>query len=259
MPARRLLGFILLNIVVSATVVLGILYWWDSRQEQPERATALPIQIPTAVAETIEEPQVEATEVLDEEAAEESDLMPRYTVQAGDTLGRISAEFNVPIADLLLMNNLDNPNYLEVGQELRIPVDGIPTETPPPSATPLPVLSPSPISVEVPDEGEAIIEIGQVLSAGDLDNEAVSIVNTGSRPIALLGWRLSDSQGHTYTFGQVTLFGEGAAIMLHTGKGQDGPGDLYWGFDEPVWEVGETVSLVDAEGTGRAVITVGSE
>jgi hypothetical protein len=112
--------------------------------------------------------------------------------------------------------------------------------------------------VELPDEGEAIVKIGEVLAAGNLAEEVVSIVNTGTRPIALLGWRLSDAQGHTYTFGQVTLFGEGAAIMVHTGRGQEGPGDLYWGFEEAIWELGESVTLVDAEGTGRAIATVGS-
>jgi len=258
MPARRLLAFILLNIVVSATVVLAILFWWDSRQEESADLSPELSLISTAavVAETV--PPEDISEIPAESPAEEAEEMPRYTVQSGDTLGKISVEFDVDIPDILLANNMDNPNFLQVGQELIIPVGGIPTATPPPTETPITPLTPTPLSVELPDEGEAIVKIGEVLTAGNLAEEVVSIVNTGTRPIALLGWRLSDAQGHTYTFGQVTLFGEGAAIMVHTGRGQEGPGDLYWGFEEAIWEIGESVTLVDAEGTVRAIATVGS-
>ncbi len=253
MNARRLLGFILLNILVSAAVVLGILYWWDNRQVEPARIATGPILVPTEDSEVVDVLPVEEAATPEPEPTVEADDLPRYTVQAGDTLGKISAQFDVPVADILLMNGIDNQDYLQVDQELIIPVGGIPTATPIPTASPLPLLSPTPISFELPEEGEAIIEIGQVINAGILEEETISIINTGTRPIALLGWQLRDSQGHTYTFGQVTLFGEGAAITIHTGQGQPGPGDLYWGYEEPVWEAGESVTLVDAEGTGRAV------
>lgn len=260
MPARRLLAFILLNIVVSATVVLAILFWWEGRQAEPVEPIAEAQLMTTAPAAAIADTDqliVEADSAA-EVATAEAEELPRYTVLAGDTLGKISTEFDVSIADILLMNGMDNPNFLQVGEELIIPVGGIPTATPPPTETPLPAVSPSPISVELPADGEAIVEIGEVFGPGELAEEAVSIVNTGTRPIALLGWRLSDAQGHTYTFGQVTLFGEGAAIIIHTGRGQEGPGDLFWGFEEAIWEVGETITLVDTEGTGRALGTVGS-
>jgi LysM repeat protein len=258
MPARRLLAFILLNIVVSATVVLAILFWWDSRQEESADLSPELSLISTAAVGAETAPPEDISEIPAESPAEEAEEMPRYTVQSGDTLGKISVEFDVDIPDILLANNMDNPNFLQVGQELIIPVGGIPTATPPPTETPITPLTPTPLSVELPDEGEAIVKIGEVLAAGNLAEEVVSIVNTGTRPIALLGWRLSDAQGHTYTFGQVTLFGEGAAILVHTARGQEGPGDLYWGFEEAIWEIGESVTLVDAEGTVRAIATVGS-
>jgi hypothetical protein len=56
----------------------------------------------------------------------------------------------------------------------------------------------------------------------------------------------------------VTLFGEGAAITLHSGQGIEGPADLYWGFEEAILRPGETVTLVDGEGTVRATFVVGS-
>ncbi len=259
MSARRLLAFILLNIVVSATVVLAILYLWDNRQPEAEDVLEQIAVIPTEPNFGAPAPSVfESTPEAEAAQEEESDI-PFYTIQAGDTLGKISREFDVSIEDIMDANGIDNPNILQIGQELMIPVGGIPTATPFPTDTPTAILSPTPISAELPTEGEANINIAEVVGAGSVEEESVSIVNTGSRPIALLGWRLSDSDGHTYTFGQVTLFGDGAAILVHTGKGKEGPSDLYWGFDEAIWQPGETVTLVDAEGTVRATYTVNSE
>lgn len=259
MPARRLLIFILLNVFVSAAVVLAILFWWDSRQVDdavsPVSFSAAPT---TSISgENISLPEVEqpAAETSSEEPEEEE--IPSYTVQSGDTLGKISSEFDVAVADIMSMNEIDNPNFLQVGQVLIIPVGGIPTATPSPTETPAPVLSPTPISFDLPSDGEAVIQIGEVVGAGDLDAEAVSIINSGSRPISLLGWRLQDQDDRVYTFGQVTLFGEGAAILVHSGEGQEGPSDLYWGFDEAIWQQGETAILLDAEGTLRSTYIIG--
>lgn len=257
MSARRLLAFILLNVFISATVVLTILYFWDSRQPELETATEQALIVPTAPTVAGEFQAALDPTAGSENSQEEESGPPMYTVQAGDTLGKISREFDVSIDDIMSANSIDNPNFLQVGQELLIPVGGIPTATPIPTNTPNPILSPTPISAELPVEGEANVEISEVIGVGNVEEEAVSIVNSGSRPIALLGWRLSDSDGRTYTFGQVTLFGEGAAIVVHTSDGQEGPADLYWGFDEAIWQTGETITLVDAEGTVRATHVVG--
>lgn len=44
-----------------------------------------------------------------------------YKVRAGDTLGGISARFNLSIDELMKFNNLTDPNSLQVGQVLKIP------------------------------------------------------------------------------------------------------------------------------------------
>lgn len=44
-----------------------------------------------------------------------------YTVQAGDTLARIANQFSVPITDLIKANNVADPNFIFVGQQLTIP------------------------------------------------------------------------------------------------------------------------------------------
>ncbi len=259
MPARRLLAFALLNVIVSASVVLAILFWWDSRKPETPEANDQVLIVPTAplVAAVVQEDVEPATG--DESQEEDESDLPMYTVQAGDTLGKISRDFDVSIEDIMTANGIDDPNFLQVGQALIIPVGGIPTPTLLPEDTITPDVTPTPISAELPTDGEAVIDIANVLNAGNLEDEAVSIINTGSRPMALLGWRLTDEDGRTYTFGQVTLFGEGAAITIHTGSGQEGPSDLYWGFNEAIWQQGETATLLDAEGTVRATYLVGSQ
>ncbi len=47
-----------------------------------------------------------------------------YTVQRGDTLGTIASRYGVSVNDLVALNNIDNPNIIEVGQQIIIPVSG---------------------------------------------------------------------------------------------------------------------------------------
>jgi len=44
-----------------------------------------------------------------------------YTVQPGDTLGKIAAQFGVTVADLANANNIKNWDIIEVGTVLVIP------------------------------------------------------------------------------------------------------------------------------------------
>ena len=45
-----------------------------------------------------------------------------YIVEEGDTLFGIALKFNVPLQTLIEINNLPNPDFLEVGQIVEIPV-----------------------------------------------------------------------------------------------------------------------------------------
>lgn len=46
---------------------------------------------------------------------------PIYIIQPGDTLSNIAARFNVPLADLMAVNNITNPNAISAGAQLIIP------------------------------------------------------------------------------------------------------------------------------------------
>lgn len=256
MSFRRMLPLILVNIVVSAIVVLAILYWWDGRRQDETATTevaadSLTVPIATTAADAV----VVST---DTPAAEEGPLV--HVVQAGDTLGNLSRFYDVPLNDIIAANNITNPDILTVGQELVIPVGGLPTATSPPEAAATEAATAgapaSPIPTEPLAQGEVVIEILEVIGVGQLTEEAVQIVNSGSSPVALRDWQLVDQDEYVYTFGQVTLFGDGAGILVHTEAGQDNSTDLHWGLEEPIWESGEVVTLRDAEGETRVTFDI---
>ncbi|MDA0243065.1 MAG: LysM peptidoglycan-binding domain-containing protein [Chloroflexi bacterium] len=260
MSLRRILPFILLNIVVSAAVMLSILYWWEGRQVEQVAETeanfapvvALPTGTPTAVAQFLEN-----TPIPSPESNGSTDI---YIVKAGDTLGSISTTFDVPMEDIMEANGLTDPNLLSVGQQLTIPpVGGLPTATPTATPSPTPPIAPSPIPTEPLTQGEVVIEINEVVGVGNLTEEAVSIINTGSRPVALQDWKLRDGLGIEYTFGQITLFGDGAGILVHSEAGISTSLELYWGLQTAVWEPGETVTLLNRDGVVQATYTIPTE
>ena len=71
-----------------------------------------------------------------------------YTVQAGDSLAKIASLFNSTQDDIVKENKLADPNAIQVGQTLIIPVNMVtPTATRPPTSTPrtpVPSVTPSP-------------------------------------------------------------------------------------------------------------------
>jgi hypothetical protein len=252
MSFRRMLPFLILNVIVSAVVVLAVLYWWDARQPEepvveggPITAVTLPPIAVTAAA------LAQATDTSEPEEGP-----PIHVVQPGDTLGNLSQFYDVPIEDIMAANDLTNADFLFVGQQLVIPVGGLATATLQPTGTVTPSTPPTPVATVPPEAGEVEIEITSVQGVGQLESEAVQIVNNGSRQAALLNWEVQDEDGHVYTFGQHTIFGEGAGVMVHTRAGQNSVTAVYWNLTEPVWESGETVTLVDADGAERATFVI---
>ncbi len=265
---RRLLPLILLNVVVSAAVVLGILLWWDSRQEETPSSNIIPTLAAEATAagvipiaatpESSGETESVAVEESQPETAAEADAGPLvHTVVAGDTLGRISDTYEVSMDDIIAANDLANPNILSVGQELIIPINGVTEPTVEPTAEAEGTAAvPTPLAAETAAEGDAQVGISAVSGVGSLEEEAIEIINNGTAQQSLQGWQLADQDGNLYTFGQVTVFGEGAGILLHSRAGDNNATNLYWGLDEPAWESGETVTLTDVENQVVVTFTV---
>jgi LysM repeat protein len=262
-------------LVVTATTV--------ARAEGPEVGAATPTEAaapttPTAVPTPVVDSVVPSTEATPGGRPAEPTT---YIVQPGDTLSTIAGKFEVSQEDLMRANGIDNPDYLMLGQKLVIPIGGMPivttTFTPPPSPaasetpiafeppTPLPpgvtppqvpaaALVPTPTAVPTltPVPASDIRLTLEVLSPGDPVKEVVYIVNRGLY-VRLAGWTLSNGRGATYTFPDLGLGGNGAAINVHTGSGTNTASDLFWGRSATAWETGDMATLQDA--AGKVIVT----
>lgn len=118
--------------------------------------------------------------------------------------------------------------------------------------TPLPTLAESTASG---DASGRVIEVKDVIGAGDLDNEAVVLRRLGDGDLHLAGWRLDDSSGHTFIFPEFVL-SKGGAVQVNTRPGTNTAIALFWGLQEAVWTPGKMVSLFDTENNLQASFTI---
>jgi hypothetical protein len=86
-------------------------------------------------------------------------------------------------------------------------------------------------------------------SATSLNNEWVSLVNSGSAAVNLNHYTIRDKANHVYTFGNVSIAGKGGRLWLHTGKGTNSTANRYWGSGNYIWNNdGDTAYLRNASG-----------
>ena len=82
-----------------------------------------------------------------------------------------------------------------------------------------------------------------------LDAEYVVIKNTGTTRKTLTGWTLRDASKHVYKFPTFRL-GAGKSVKVHTGKGANTLGNLYWRSSSYIWNnTGDTATLKRSNGT----------
>jgi LysM repeat protein len=264
---KGFLYLLIFNILVSAAVTLAVLYFWDQARlgERINPPTPAVIYVPVTGTPPTPDPAIAllldiATSPASTETPTPVDFsnirLEPYRVQPGDSLGLIAQRFEISVADLLAVNNLDDPDRLLVGQELLIPSGPLPTPTlfiPSATITPTPTrtprLSPTPTltPTRTPNQEEAVVRIESVLGVGDYLNERVKLVHISGRDITLLNWILADSQGNQFIFPQLTLR-QGGMVYIHTRNGQNTVSDLYWGLAAALWQSGEIVLLKDPAG-----------
>lgn len=265
---RKQVAFIIgLNAVISTVIsVVVALIFLKTPQETPAGATGVPAGQMTAMLPG--EAGVAATPEI-----------VVHTVQVGDTISGLALQYDVSQEEIIEANQLENPNFLSEGMQLIIPVGGVPTlppatltPAPTPTDTPLPVDAPStimtataaaaltPTSTPLPvaSSGELLIEITEVLGVGEVDQERVIITNLGDAIADMQDWTLSGPGGNVFTFPNARLWKQGA-VTVHTGVGVDNspPSNYYWGRLQPIWSLGDVVTLKDAQGTVLATYTVG--
>ncbi len=260
---KRLIYYLLINVAVSACTLLAVLVIWE-RVNQPQVLTPPPIaQVsPTATTAAVAENLPLKTPVQPVPSVTPTQTGTQtYEVQSGDTLGSIADAFGLTIDELIAANTLENPDVLDVGDILIIPIpaefdDPDPTEVAQPTQTLAPPTLPETGNVTpLPPWFNPQIEIVTLVAAGNLTDERVVLRLNGDGELALRGWSLQDEDGNLYVFPELTLFKDGA-VTVYTKAGTNNVVELFWGLGQSVWESGETVSLVDPQGTEQATYII---
>lgn len=137
---------------------------------------------PTARGPTKTAPPTSTASASPTDTASQTDETETYIVKAGDTLAAIAAQFGVPLAELQRVNNITNPNLLNVGQRLIIP-----------KVTNTAVALPEGVSIlpEVVRQGQTITvrvkaeNVSEVL--GKFDQQTLRFNKIGDEWVAMIG------------------------------------------------------------------------
>lgn len=248
MRIARLVGYLLLNMAVSAAVAVAVLlYWENNRQPVASRA-------PDGAARESGDVSIGLLGISSGQPGRRlSDDPIIYRVRAGDTMGSIAMQYEITIEDIMAANGLNDPNALAVDQFLTIP--GLQSAQP----TARPIATRAPITAVVTSQSPVVlatssmppvITIRAINGAGDLDAEQVVIMNVGGAA-DLADWALVHPEGDAYHFPVMRLHQTGQ-ISVYTRGGQDTVTELFWGRDHAFWRSGHAVKLLDADGNIHA-------
>jgi LysM repeat protein len=225
---KRLIYYLLLNIVVSACTVLAVLFVWDRTHSPLPGGLFSPLahQQPTATTSPPAGGSLSAGP-----QATPTPVFIAYQVVDGDTFDSIAAAHGISSQELIAVNGFTKDQPLGPGEVLRIPVKANSSQ-------------------------QAGVEIVNVIGAGDLNNERVVLKQSGNGTLLLAGWQLQDGNGDQYTFPVLELTQDGFQVNVYTKSGTDTADSLYWGLSQPVWSSGGTVTLLDPGGTVKATFSV---
>jgi len=232
---KALVFFLLLNVLVSACVTLIVLYIWDQNRGLGVTSLLPPVNLlpDPNTAPINQESPVPATEVVEVTPLEPTETYLTYEVQVGDDFSSIAAKYEVDVDELIAINGFTTDQPLGVGEILRIPYE----------PTPVP---------------EGVVQIRNVVGAGDLGTERVLLKFVGEGELTLVGWRLEDENSNVFLFPQtprLTLYEDGA-VYIFTKPGINSAIELFWGSEVSIWQSGETVTLRDADGNVRATYLI---
>ncbi|MGY0062874.1 lamin tail domain-containing protein [Streptomyces sp. LZ34] len=88
-------------------------------------------------------------------------------------------------------------------------------------------------------------------SNSSLNAEYAQIKNSTGSAVQLKGYTVRDATGYTYTFPSYKI-SAGKTVKIHTGKGAQSAGHVYWGRGSYVWNNDkDTVTLRTASGAFR--------
>ncbi len=239
---KQYVGYLVLNVIVSAATITAILLVWGRRPSLPALPPTPTIDVGALIASKI--PTARPT-------VPPTPTPVTYTVRGGDTLLSISLQLGVSQDALMAANGLTDPNKLSVGQVLTVPsVESGSTATPIQSTGSPPTLTPAPA-----DNSPAKLEIRGVDGAGVLETETVRLLNNGGVAV-MAGWTLDDGQGQVYRFPSGFTLYNGGRVNVYSKAGLDNVIELYWGLPSPVWTAGKTITLRDPAGTVQSTFKI---
>lgn len=223
---RRLLFYLILNVLVSACTTLGVLFAWDQvygplprgllpgALEARSQSTPTPDSTPLPIAPAQPTP---------------TEAFIVHQVLENETFESIAQQYSVSVQELIAVNGFPQAQALGPGEILRIPVNP-----------------------------KGSVEIDRVVAAGDLENERVILKHRGEGQLSLAGWRLQDEQGNEFIFPefpQLTLYTD-TGVSVYTKPGVNSVEDFFWGMNQAIWKSGATVSLLDHQGIVRDTYTI---
>lgn len=81
------------------------------------------------------------------------------------------------------------------------------------------------------------------------NRETIAIRNTTAKPLKVAGYRVRDKQKHTFVFPRGYILGARKTVTLHSGKGTNTAGHVYWKQGQYVWNnTGDSAYLQTSSG-----------
>lgn len=248
---KRLAFYLIINIFVSALTIWVVLIIWGRNSIPIHESSTTSNSMAGASSEAIVTPKTPVNNLASAIASTQfppEQRVEEYQVEVNETLGEIAEQYGISVEELMEFNGLNNPNSLSAGMILYIPL--------PPENDVEPEITSTQLIALTSETQSAGGEVGRVLitsviGTGDLSSERVFLTRTGSGMLLMAGWRLMDEDGNLFEFPILDMF-EGGAVNVWSKAGSATVVDLYWGLPYSVWESGEMVVLVDAEGNLHA-------
>lgn len=127
------------------------------------------------------------------------------------------------------------------------PTPARPAATQPPVSTPIPFNPTATSPAQAPTAAPIAlggVRIANVISPGQRQREVVSVMNEGADAVSLEGWTIQNQRGFKFTLPNITVFREGF-LNIYTTSGANTPTDVFMRQADSVWQVGDTVSLIN--------------
>ncbi len=295
LPPGQLALIIGVNAVISLVISVAVVLIANRQALPGDVATPAP-QVESVVTVSPEPAGSSTPAAQGATPAAEGSVQPTtYLVQAGDTLSAIADKFGVSLSDLMTVNGLTNQDFIQVGQELIIPVRGAPLPTPTFTAVPIPTDTPLPFDPPTPLPADAAVPPEPAATVGPSPTPTSTPTPRGPTPTvlptftsapfdeikvvisevigagdlfqetlvilnqgagtSLKDWKLEGSPLGVVTFPDIFLF-SGGSIRIHTVAGENTASDLYLNQGESAWPPGTSIILSNASNTEIARFTV---